>query len=86
MANGNARTAQPRAAGQWHPSHVDTNGHAPQSILAHDPNAIVINSFSKYFGMTGWRLGWCIVPRELVPLGAGEGTCGPISPPALRRD
>lgn len=46
----------------------DTNGHAPQSILAHDPNAIVINSFSKYFGMTGWRLGWCIVPRELVPV------------------
>ncbi|OOZ35899.1 aminotransferase [Solemya velesiana gill symbiont] len=26
----------------------------------------VINSFSKYFGMTGWRLGWMIAPREMV--------------------
>jgi len=30
------------------------------------PDAIVINSFSKYFGMTGWRLGWMIVPEALV--------------------
>jgi aspartate/methionine/tyrosine aminotransferase len=29
-------------------------------------NAIVINSFSKYFGMTGWRLGWLVVPQELI--------------------
>lgn len=28
-------------------------------------NAIVVNSFSKYFAMTGWRLGWLLVPREL---------------------
>lgn len=27
---------------------------------------IVVNSFSKYFGMTGWRLGWLVVPQELV--------------------
>lgn len=38
------------------------------SVLVDDPGAIVINSFSKYFGMTGWRLGWCIVPDELVPV------------------
>ena len=31
-----------------------------------DPDAIVINSFSKYFSMTGWRLGWTIVPPDLV--------------------
>ncbi|MEO2177492.1 MAG: aminotransferase class I/II-fold pyridoxal phosphate-dependent enzyme [bacterium] len=30
--------------------------------------AIVVNSFSKYFGMTGWRLGWLVVPEEAVPL------------------
>src|SRR5579859_1858998 len=30
------------------------------------PDAIVINSFSKYFSMTGWRLGWMIVPPDLV--------------------
>jgi aspartate/methionine/tyrosine aminotransferase len=28
------------------------------SALAFSDNAFVINSFSKYFGMTGWRLGW----------------------------
>lgn len=42
------------------------DGRAPHSVLATDPDAIVINSFSKYFGMTGWRLGWCIVPAEMV--------------------
>ncbi|MEA2994044.1 MAG: hypothetical protein QOD40_2964 [Alphaproteobacteria bacterium] len=30
------------------------------------PNAIVINSFSKYFCMTGWRVGWMIVPEAFV--------------------
>ncbi|MEE4021734.1 pyridoxal phosphate-dependent aminotransferase [Gordonia sp. PKS22-38] len=44
----------------------DVDGHGPRSILSADPGAIVINSFSKYFGMTGWRLGWCIVPDEMV--------------------
>nr|WP_294516404.1 aminotransferase class I/II-fold pyridoxal phosphate-dependent enzyme [uncultured Rhodopila sp.] len=29
-------------------------------------NAIVINSFSKYFGMTGWRIGWMALPEDLV--------------------
>ena len=31
----------------------------------HD-HVIIINSFSKYFQMTGWRLGWCIVPEQLI--------------------
>ena len=30
------------------------------------PNALVINSFSKYFCMTGWRVGWMVVPQPLV--------------------
>ena len=30
------------------------------------PKAIVVNSFSKYFSMTGWRVGWLVVPEELV--------------------
>ncbi|MBB4137618.1 aminotransferase class I/II-fold pyridoxal phosphate-dependent enzyme [Gordonia humi] len=38
------------------------------SVAADDPGAIVVNSFSKYFGMTGWRLGWAIVPDEMVPV------------------
>ena len=33
--------------------------------LGHD--VISINSFSKYFGMTGWRLGWAVLPDALVP-------------------
>lgn len=31
-----------------------------------DSDAVVINSFSKYFSMTGWRLGWMVVPEELL--------------------
>ena len=36
------------------------------SSLGIEPNLIVVNSFSKYFGMTGWRLGWCVVPDGLI--------------------
>lgn len=45
----------------------DAQGRPPRSALSYDPDAVVINSFSKYFGMTGWRLGWCVVPEALVP-------------------
>ena len=31
-------------------------------------NVIVVHSFSKYFGMTGWRVGWLVVPEALVPV------------------
>jgi aspartate/methionine/tyrosine aminotransferase len=40
--------------------------YASGSALADVPEAIVINSFSKYFGMTGWRLGWVVVPEEIA--------------------
>ena len=43
------------------------DGVPPATVLTVDPDAIVINSFSKYFGMTGWRLGWMVVPEALVP-------------------
>ncbi|MCD2164226.1 pyridoxal phosphate-dependent aminotransferase [Comamonas koreensis] len=39
-----------------------------QTALAIDDNIISINSFSKYFNMTGWRLGWAVVPEALVPV------------------
>ncbi|MFI9566761.1 pyridoxal phosphate-dependent aminotransferase [Streptomyces rishiriensis] len=45
----------------------DARGRPPRSALSFDPDAVVVNSFSKYFGMTGWRLGWCVVPEGLVP-------------------
>lgn len=54
---------------------------APQSALCLDPNLIVINSFSKYFHMTGWRLGWLIAPKHLIPamekLAASLSICAP---------
>jgi aspartate/methionine/tyrosine aminotransferase len=39
-----------------------------QTALALDDHIISINSFSKYFNMTGWRLGWMVVPDVLVPV------------------
>ena len=36
------------------------------SALAHGDDLVSINSFSKYFSMTGWRLGWLVVPEALV--------------------
>lgn len=56
-------------------------GAAPQSALALDDNIVIINSFSKYFHMTGWRLGWMIVPEALVAtiekLAASLAICAP---------
>ncbi|WP_136254902.1 aminotransferase class I/II-fold pyridoxal phosphate-dependent enzyme [Onishia niordana] len=39
---------------------------APVSAAAVAPEAYVVNSFSKYFGMTGWRLGWLVAPSDAV--------------------
>jgi aspartate/methionine/tyrosine aminotransferase len=35
-----------------------------RSMLEFEPSALVVNSFSKYFSMVGWRLGWLLVPQE----------------------
>ena len=37
------------------------------TVLSVNNEAFVINSFSKYFGMTGWRLGWMVAPESVVP-------------------
>lgn len=47
--------------------HGLTYGCDATSVLEVAPDAWVLNSFSKYFGMTGWRLGWLIAPEEAVP-------------------
>ncbi|AXY23261.1 Putative N-acetyl-LL-diaminopimelate aminotransferase [Komagataeibacter saccharivorans] len=39
-------------------------GERAHSILEYDPHALVVNSFSKYFSMAPWRLGWLVVPPE----------------------
>jgi len=36
------------------------------TALAFSSHALVVNSFSKYFAMTGWRLGWLVLPEDLV--------------------
>ncbi len=36
------------------------------ATVAGSPSAIVVNSFSKYFSMTGWRIGWMVLPEDLV--------------------
>ncbi len=46
--------------------HGITYGPAAQTALAFEPEAIVVNSFSKYFSMTGWRLGWMVAPESLL--------------------
>ncbi len=58
------------AADRWFLSdeiyHRITYGQADVSALEAGKDAVVINSFSKYYCMTGWRLGWAIVPERLV--------------------
>jgi aspartate/methionine/tyrosine aminotransferase len=48
----------------------------------HDREALVISSFSKYWGMTGWRLGWSLVPSELLSafdaLAGNFALCPPV--------
>lgn len=46
--------------------HGLTYGDARTTTAADDQTAITIGSFSKYWGMTGWRLGWLIVPDDLA--------------------
>lgn len=63
--------------------HGLTYGHRAQTALAYDSDAIVINSFSKYFSMTGWRIGWMIVPEDLVPCVERLTQNFYISPPTI---
>ncbi len=54
-----------------------------QSMLEHLPGALIVNSFSKYYSMAGWRLGWLVVPESLV--GAARARMGNLflTPPSL---
>jgi len=44
-----------------------TYDHPPSTALELGEDMVVINSFSKYFNLTGWRLGWLVVPPDLLP-------------------
>ena len=39
-------------------------GDKPDTALKYSDKVFVVNSFSKYFGMTGWRLGWLVAPEN----------------------
>jgi aspartate/methionine/tyrosine aminotransferase len=41
-------------------------GEPARSMLAFEPEALIVNSFSKYFSMAAWRLGWMVVPADQV--------------------
>lgn len=53
------------------------------SILEINNDAMVINSFSKYFGMTGWRLGWMVVPEDALEAVNIMAQNFYISPPSI---
>lgn len=56
--------------------HGVSYGAPAASILEQGPEAIVVNGFSKYWGMTGWRIGWLVLPERLVA--AVEGLAGSL--------
>jgi aspartate/methionine/tyrosine aminotransferase len=58
-------------------------GRSTASALSFAPDAIVVNSFSKYFSMTGWRIGWIVVPENLVRAVERLAQNLFISPPAI---
>lgn len=61
------------------PDNPDRRGVSARGL---DAEAIVINSFSKYWGMTGWRLGWAILPEGLVAPMEALASNFALSPPA----
>ena len=54
-----------------------------RSALSVDPSAMVINSFSKYFSMAGWRLGWLVVPPDYVDAARARMGNLFLTPPSL---
>ncbi|AMJ60262.1 pyridoxal phosphate-dependent aminotransferase [Bosea sp. PAMC 26642] len=65
-----AVAAECRRLGLWYISDEIYHGltyEAPATTaLVADPDAIIVNSFSKYYCMTGWRVGWLVVPERMV--------------------
>jgi aspartate/methionine/tyrosine aminotransferase len=53
------------------------------SILEYAQDALVVNSFSKYFSMAGWRLGWLVAPDDLVDAARARFSNLFLTPPSL---
>lgn len=58
-------TAISGKVGTGFPSEITSNI-KEASALAFSDDAVIVNSFSKYFCMTGWRIGWLVVPERLI--------------------
>lgn len=54
-----------------------------RSMLRDDASALIVNSFSKYFSMAGWRLGWLVVPPELIDAARARMGNLFLTPPSL---
>ncbi len=63
--------------------HGITYDKSAETVSKFGPDAVIVNSFSKYFSMTGWRLGWMIVPPELTRAVECLAQNLFISPPAI---
>lgn len=63
--------------------HGLTYGPAAESMLQHVPEALVVNSFSKWFSMAGWRLGWLVVPPALIEPARARIANMFLTPPVL---
>jgi aspartate/methionine/tyrosine aminotransferase len=63
--------------------HGLTYGEPAQTALAFGDHPVVVNSFSKYYCMTGWRVGWLVLPEELVRPVERLAQNFAISPPTL---
>lgn len=58
-------------------------GEPARSVLEFDPEALVVNSFSKYFSMAPWRLGWLVAPEDKVAAARARMGNLFLTPPAL---
>lgn len=63
--------------------HGISYGMATPSILEVEPQAMVVNSFSKYFSMAGWRLGWLVAPTDMVEAARARMSNLFLTPPSL---
>ena len=63
--------------------HGISYGMATPSVLEVMPEAWVVNSFSKYFSMAGWRLGWLVAPRDGVDAARARMSNLFLTPPSL---
>ncbi|MEV5020508.1 aminotransferase class I/II-fold pyridoxal phosphate-dependent enzyme [Sphingobium sp. LMA1-1-1.1] len=58
-------------------------GEPARSMLEFTPDAIIVNSFSKYFSMAGWRLGWVVFPPDLIETARARMGNLFLTPPSL---